>query len=80
VDLRSLTEEFHRRFDETMAAREAALVASRKAIRSSANAIRAIHRAEADEAERLMDEAERWLNGQAWELSTAERLLVDPED
>jgi uncharacterized protein YlxP (DUF503 family) len=35
---------------------------------------------QAGEAERLMDEAERWLNGQAWELSTAERLLVDPED
>ncbi len=62
MDLRSLTEEFHRRFDETMAAREAALVASRKAIRSSANAIRAIHRAEADEAERLMDEARRALD------------------
>jgi translin len=62
VDLRALTDEFHRRFDETMAAREAALVASRKAIRSSANAIRAIHRGEPEEAERLMAEARRALD------------------
>ena len=62
MDLRALADEFHRRFDETMAAREAALVASRKAIRSSANAIRAIHRGEAEEAERLMAEARRALD------------------
>jgi uncharacterized protein YlxP (DUF503 family) len=35
---------------------------------------------EAREAERLLDEAERWLGGQAWELSRLERLLVSPED
>jgi len=35
---------------------------------------------EAREAERLLDEAERWLVGQAWELALVERLLVDPED
>ena len=64
--LQALSDEFHRRFDEKMVAREAALVASRKAIRSSANAIRAIHRGEADEAERLMAEARRALDeGQA---------------
>jgi translin len=57
VDLQSLSGEFQRRFDEKMRAREQALVASRKAIRSSANAIRAIHRHEAEEAERLMAEA-----------------------
>jgi translin len=62
VDLRALAEEFQRRFDETMVAREAALAASRKAIRSSANAIRAIHRGEADEARRLMAEARRALD------------------
>ena len=45
-----------------MLAREAALAASRKAIRSSANAIRAIHRGEADEARRLMAEARRALD------------------
>jgi translin len=62
VDLQALSEEFHRRFDEKMVAREAALVASRKSIRSSANAIRAIHRGEAEEAERLMGEARRALD------------------
>ena len=40
-----------------MAARERALPASRLAIRSCANAIRAIHRGELDLAHRLMDEA-----------------------
>jgi len=35
---------------------------------------------EAREAERLLDEAERWLIGQDWELALVERLLVDPED
>jgi uncharacterized protein len=35
---------------------------------------------QASEAERLLDEAERWLIGQPWELARAERLLVDPED
>ena len=35
---------------------------------------------QAREAERLLDEAERWLAGQEWELASAERLLVDPED
>ena len=32
------------------------------------------------EVERLLDEAERWLRGQEWELGSAERLVVDPED
>ena len=32
------------------------------------------------EVERLLDEAERWLRGQEWEVALAERLLVDPED
>lgn len=40
-----------------MQARERALPASRAAIRSCANAIRAIHRGELDVAHRLMDEA-----------------------
>jgi translin len=59
VDLSTLSAEFQRRFDEKMRAREAALAASRRAIRTSANAIRAIHRGEADEAARLMEEARR---------------------
>ncbi|MBX5474697.1 MAG: DUF503 domain-containing protein [Thermoleophilia bacterium] len=32
------------------------------------------------EAERLLDEAERWLRGQEWEVALAERVLVDPDD
>jgi translin len=57
VDPTALAEEFQRRFDAIMAAREIGLSASRRAIRSSANAIRAIHRGDHDLAERLMGEA-----------------------
>ena len=57
MDLQALSGEFQRRFDEKMRAREQALAASRKAIRSSANAIRAIHRGDTEESERLMKEA-----------------------
>ena len=32
------------------------------------------------EVERLLDEAERWLRGQEWEVALAERFVVDPED
>jgi translin len=52
-----MSAELRRRFDEKMRAREEALPAARQAIRSSANAIRAIHRGDSDEAQRLMDEA-----------------------
>lgn len=45
-----------------MRAREAALVAARTAIRSSANAIRAIHRGEEEEAERLLADARQALD------------------
>lgn len=58
LDLSRLSEEFQRRFDDKTAARERALSSARRAIRSSANAIRAIHRADAAEAERLMKEAQ----------------------
>jgi translin len=57
VDLDETSEGIRRRFDERMEARERALPASRQAIRSCANAIRAIHRGEFDRADRLMDEA-----------------------
>jgi translin len=57
VNLRQVSADFQRRFDAKMAARESALVEARKAIRSSANSIRAIHRSELDEAHRLMDDA-----------------------
>jgi translin len=52
-----MSADLRRRFDETMRAREQALPAARQAIRSSANAIRAIHRGDGGEAERLMAEA-----------------------
>jgi translin len=58
VNLDELADGFRRRFDLTMQAREAALPASRKAIRSCANAIRAIHRGEWDVAEGLMHDAQ----------------------
>src|SRR5436309_1099762 len=57
MDLSPLADDFQRRFEETMAAREQALVAARRSIRSSANAIRAIHRGDFEQAHRLMDES-----------------------
>src|SRR5947209_2025750 len=57
MDLSPLTEGFQRRFEEKMAAREKALAASRRSIRSSANAIRAVHRSEFDQAHRLMEDS-----------------------
>lgn len=57
MDLEQIAEAIRRRFDERMEARERALPASRRAIRACANAIRAIHRGEWDQAHRLMDEA-----------------------
>jgi translin len=55
VDLSSIAEGLRGSFDSKMTAREAALTASRSSIRSSANAIRAIHRGDLDEAHRLME-------------------------
>jgi len=57
VNLEPLAHLFQERFDAKTAARERALVAARRAIRSSANAIRAIHRLDRDTAHRLMEEA-----------------------
>jgi len=57
VNLDDVSEGLRRRFDDVMEARERALPASRKAIRSCANAIRAIHRGELELAHRLMAEA-----------------------
>jgi translin len=57
VDLKRLSADLQRRFDEKMTAREAALPAARQAIRTSANAIRAIHRGEGEEADRLLEQA-----------------------
>jgi translin len=57
VDLDGVSQDLRRRFDERVLARERALPASRRAIRSCANAIRAIHRGEFELAHRLMEEA-----------------------
>src|SRR5438093_13403269 len=57
MNLDQISEDVRRRFDQRMEAREQALPAARRAIRSCANAIRAIHRAEWDTAHRLMDDA-----------------------
>src|SRR5881628_2294177 len=57
-----MAEDFQRRYEEKMAAREKALAAARRSIRSSANAIRAIHRGELDEAHRLMDQSRELLS------------------
>ena len=32
------------------------------------------------ELERLLDDAERWLRGQEWEVALVERFVVDPDD
>jgi uncharacterized protein YlxP (DUF503 family) len=32
------------------------------------------------ELEGLLDDAERWLHGQEWEVVRVDRLVVDPED
>jgi translin len=57
MELKPLAAKFERQLEEKTAAREKALVASRRSIRSSANAIRAIHRGEFDEAQRLMEQS-----------------------
>lgn len=57
MNLSQLSEAFLRRFEETTTAREKALAAARRSIRASANAIRAIHRGELEQAHRLMDES-----------------------
>jgi translin len=57
VDLDQVADDLRRRFDDRMVSRERALPAARRAIRSCANAIRAIHRMEWDRAHELMDEA-----------------------
>lgn len=57
MNLDEISDAIRVRFDARMEARERALPAARRAIRMCANAIRAIHRSEWDEASRLMEEA-----------------------
>ncbi len=73
MDLDQTSERIRLRFDARMAARESALPASRAAIRSCANAIRAIHRGELDLAHRLMDEAKASID------AAVEAVLEQPE-
>ena len=56
-DLLALSEPVRERFVARHDAREAALSAARDAIRSAANAIRAVHRVELDTADRLIGDA-----------------------
>ena len=57
MDVGGLSDDFHRRFDEKMVAREGALPAARRSIRASANAIRAVHRQELQTAKDLIAES-----------------------
>ena len=57
MDLDELSRSLHARFDTKTAAREKALPASRRSIRASANAIRAVHRLELDLARKLIAES-----------------------
>jgi len=56
-DLSAIAAELRDRFDARMAGREQGLTSSRKAIRTCANSIRAVHRQEWDLARRLQAEA-----------------------
>ena len=57
VDLDGLISDLHRRFGAIVVAREQALPAARRSIRSSANAIRAVHRGELDRADELIGDS-----------------------
>src|SRR6266498_1679145 len=57
MNLDQISEDVRLRYDQRMDARERALPASRRAIRSCANAIRAIHRFEWEQAHLLLDQA-----------------------
>jgi translin len=58
-NLKRIAEEIRAELDEKNQRRDAALKTSRETIRMSANAIRAVHREEFDEARTLLDEARR---------------------
>jgi translin len=57
MNLEEMGRGFAERFDAKMKAREQALAEARRSIRSSANAIRAIHRGDLDRAHALMEES-----------------------
>jgi translin len=61
AELKSICEKIRTQFDAKDAAREKALTRSREVIRNSANAIRAVHRAEFKEAQALMEQSAQLL-------------------
>lgn len=63
MELSELGARFRQDLDAKTAARERALAASRIAIRSCGNAIRALHRYELEAAANLLDEAQKNLDG-----------------
>jgi translin len=63
MDLEPLAKRVRDVFDAKMVARERALSASRQAIRSSANAIRALHRGDRERAAELMEQARAAIAG-----------------
>lgn len=63
MDLSDLSARLRAEFDAKLAARERGLAGCRSAIRSSGNAIRALHRYETSAAESLLREAQRDLDG-----------------
>jgi translin len=65
VDLASIADLSQSRFEQTSAAREQALAAARRSVRTSANAIRAIHRGDVDRAHVLMEESRAALDAGA---------------
>ncbi|HEX6299213.1 MAG TPA: haloacid dehalogenase [Acidimicrobiia bacterium] len=68
-----LSDEVRSVLDSRFVAREKAIVESRKVIRAAANGIRALHRSEWDEAERLISESGSRL------ASIADALAENPE-
>ena len=61
MDLSKIQEDCRARLDAKSAGRDAALSGSRTTIRFCANAIRAVHRSEWDEAQKLIEQAEKTL-------------------
>jgi uncharacterized protein YlxP (DUF503 family) len=72
--LRSVKAQLERRFGASVAEVDHHDLWQRSRI--TASCVAREHR----EAERLLDEAERWLRGQEWEVALLDRFLVDPED
>lgn len=73
ADIAAVGDAARKALDQKHAAREVALAASRKIIQNCAASIRAVHREEFDEAERLATEAQR-------HLAEAEAAVADHPD